>query len=1434
MTIVTTNKNHIISFEPNNIDQLSFSSINKLLIAHNQNNASVIFSSIINTKEILIDNCYNNNNNNNKVAKRNTKEPYRSDSTSSTVITFNSSSYIDYHSQELLDYPLRLSLRFRTLGRISNGVLLSLTQRKSSSLIIPFFIIEHSNGKIEITVLQLDERKILSTVTSIQCGKNVNNDHWHWLQVEIDQTGIFTLVVDDDSRTSQIPSYVVTSWNLNAVLVGDTRRLSSDIFQPFIGYMSELLFNDENLFEILTKSNDESISNFYYDSQHLTVGYRVAFFNLVTINTQKSYIAFSERENQNKNHGKLDIYFLFRSYVPDGIILYRYAQGLNEYFAIGLRAGILALFIDFGFGKRQIVSNESIKLADGKWHEVRVTRIGTDKIELVVDNRANRSTLSANGIRNAVSLQPVLYVGGIPNNNNINLTGSGLNAHGFQGCLSSFIVDGRLLDYQRALVLNGQVKMNVCSGTKEQLFICIDLNKLCYDFTCVHSGVCSINENDEPSCDCVETSFIGERCDKLPKGFYFGKHHSIGAINHIVRTAHQGDSDTISFGLQTLSTSAQILRLESEPNVYSLEYEIVREQSYLKLYAGTKQPDIYSAVAHITDGIYHAIKIIRRLSTVELYVDGIRIKLEGGTKLPRQLDQPMAISQKRLRIGSFKNVSHWNGIIAGLSFNRQPIFDSLSNTLTYSGDVTEAYPHKYTGQFNLVDSFYIATAIISSTTTVATAAAVASVISRIEDSSGPSTETTLATSAISVSIVDNLYHQNYITQVNLISDISYQTPIEWFHKQLKYIGVRGLLISAIISVFLLVLLLFLILCLHCKTRHTRKKLAYQYKETNGNKAYAPIKAHTNILSDCRNSKKRVPKILRYLHTNQSKPLSFRLTSNGSLSRLNSGDSYHLISALQENHKEQRTPSYKTSDSLANDHYCVHPSVSPPASPSIYHQVNRLTLSNSEPPLPLSNMAAHRHSTSISSTLRSVKKDIDNSSSQTYSAVYSCELVANLDTDQELFSQFRSSIKPRSVIKPRNSILMENQIFYLYTQNLVDCYALQSNNYPTVLLATADENRIQLLHADSGNFHSQLPISSVGACHTMLFSLDGQFLIGLFYEVTSNVNPYAVKIWSTDDYSIRTNLHPIKCSIAVTSRHSPILYMAGKQKYGRGISLGLLDIDSCCLARELKSDPDTSIGDEIKRIILTKNESYALVACTEYSSTFACFVVFKLEAAALITDESSSPITGTMSNCTMILTRFDCNPNYTFSIVDTNNNGDQYMLTVLRTNEIIIWQLNDGEIIFNYNFNYLFDGTNKHELNDCQMNGNRLLIFAQPDQVFIWDVTVPLGQFLFVTSICDPLIHSISWFDHQHFLSIDRDGQRIRTWSINRKEVLNESLSLQGSIQSLQVHSICNNINKQKEHFIVGLSMNERSLMMFEYNQLHDDDNTDSSNNMIIE
>lgn len=181
MTILTTDQHHLIDFQSDEKTELIFPSINDLSITYTSINSSLFFFSLSNTNELSTDHCHRKTN----IIKRSSKSGKRKnisssinsiqtifllDFTSSKIITFNSSAYLDYHYEEFLDYPIRLSLRFRTLGRISNGVLLSLTHRKSSSLMIPFIIIEHSNGKIEITILQLDERKILSTVT-------VSEDH---------------------------------------------------------------------------------------------------------------------------------------------------------------------------------------------------------------------------------------------------------------------------------------------------------------------------------------------------------------------------------------------------------------------------------------------------------------------------------------------------------------------------------------------------------------------------------------------------------------------------------------------------------------------------------------------------------------------------------------------------------------------------------------------------------------------------------------------------------------------------------------------------------------------------------------------------------------------------------------------------------------------------------------------------------------------------------------------------------------------------------------------------------------------------------------------------------------------------------------------------------------------------------------------------------
>ncbi|CAF4953478.1 unnamed protein product, partial [Rotaria socialis] len=91
-------------------------------------------------------------------------------------------------------------------------------------------------------------------------------------------------------------------------------------------------------------------------------------------------------------------------------------------------------------------------------------------------------------------------------------------------------------------------------------------------------------------------------------------------------------------------------------------------RSYIKLNLGEKQPDIYSAITHLTDGLYHSIKLIRKFASIELYVDDIEIRLDGGNKYTSPLEQQSFLAQRRLRrlrIGNFKNISQWNGILAG-------------------------------------------------------------------------------------------------------------------------------------------------------------------------------------------------------------------------------------------------------------------------------------------------------------------------------------------------------------------------------------------------------------------------------------------------------------------------------------------------------------------------------------------------------------------------------------------------------------------------------------------------------------------------------------------------------------------------------------------------------------------------------------------------
>ena len=387
------------------------------------------------------------------------------------------------------------------------------------------------------------------------------------------------------------------------------------------------------------------------------------------------------------------------------------------------------------------------------------------------------------------------------------------------------------------------------------------------------------------------------------------------------------------------------------------------------------------------------------------------------------------------------SLSHY----VGLAFNRQAIFENLSSILIRMGDVEEVTPDQYTGQFHLINS---STSTISST-------------------------------MISLNFT-------FDTPTEEIIVVNRGRLFQWFFKQTTRFGSRTLLIGLILACCFLCFLVFIIIRLHCTHRPTiGRKFSRRYNQSNG-RTYSQLhhqnKRYSIAPPDGRASKKRVPKFLRYLHTNEAKPSSFRLSTNG-------GDSYHLISSIQDT----KALPYRNSDCVLNEHCCIHSSFSQPtpSSPStLYQQVNRLMLSGSDPPLPMSTLAqSHIHPTV---TLRSLKKKVDNTSAQTYSAVYSCDLAANLDMDQDVLRR-RSSMKRRSILKNTHSLFLKSKILFLYIKNPVDCYTLQPNariNNEPILLATADENRVQLSHA----LVSERKQKKTSPDFPLLFSFssDGQF------------------------------------------------------------------------------------------------------------------------------------------------------------------------------------------------------------------------------------------------------------------------------------------------------------------------------------------------------
>lgn len=142
-------------------------------------------------------------------------------------------------------------------------------------------------------------------------------------------------------------------------------------------------------------------------------------------------------------------------------------------------------------------------------------------------------------------------------------------------------------------------------------------------------------------------------------------------------------------------------------------------------------------------------------------------------------------------------------------------------------------------------------------------------------------------------------------------------------------------------------------------------------------------------------------------------------------------------------------------------------------------------------------------------------------------------------------------------------------------------------------------------------------------------------------------------------------------------------MAGNQKYGRGISVGVLDLNNSELTKEIKSDTNQSYGNTPTWISLTPDERFAIIGCpTGPSSTN--YVVFDLTTD----EELVQPATITLESdakCSLVL-------------------NNEQMLTGTKSGQVVLWDIPTCQQILALNDN----GQNAHRdrITDLKLSPDR--------------------------------------------------------------------------------------------------------------------------------
>ncbi|XP_049320489.1 neurexin 1a isoform X4 [Astyanax mexicanus] len=492
-----------------------------------------------------------------------------------------------------------VSLRFRS--QRAYGVLMATTSRNSADTLR----LELDGGRVRLTV-NLDCIRINCTTSkgpeTIFAGQNLNDNEWHTVRV-VRRGKSLKLMVDDLQPSEGQITGDHTQLEFHNI---ETGIVTEKLYMPavpsnFIGHLQGLGFNGMSYID-LCKNGDID-----YCELNAMIGYKSIVADPVTFKSRSSYVTLPTLQAYYSMH----LFLQFKTTSPDGLILYNRGDG-NDFIVVELVKGYMHYVSDLGNGAHLIKGNSNTPLNDNHWHNVMISRDTNNLHTVKIDTKITTQTTM--GAKN-LDLKGDLFVGGVSKEMYKDLPKLVHSKEGFQGCLASVDLNGRLPDLlSDALTTMGQVERG-CEGP----------STTCQEDSCSNQGVC-LQQWEGFTCDCSMTSFGGPLCNDAGTTYIFGRDGGLIVYTWPPNDRPSTRADRLAVGFSTQQKDAVLVRVDSSSGLGDyLQLQIEKGNIRVVFNVGTDDINIEETSKFVNDGKYHIVRFTRSGGNATLQVDDLPV-----------------------------------------------------------------------------------------------------------------------------------------------------------------------------------------------------------------------------------------------------------------------------------------------------------------------------------------------------------------------------------------------------------------------------------------------------------------------------------------------------------------------------------------------------------------------------------------------------------------------------------------------------------------------------------------------------------------------------------------------------------------------------------------------------------------------------------------